>query len=86
MDRGSDSDPPGPVESALTRAMRDAPSHCYVALDAVGKNMQLEIVGVGETPAAALEAARRAGSQDPLVVWSPERSPESFAAGNSGTA
>ena len=72
-----------PINSALARVMSTAPPHCYVALDCAGETGELQIVGLGATPSAALEAAKRTGFNNPVIIWSREQVEKVSRAGGS---
>ncbi len=48
--------------------LADAPRNCWLALS----EDESRIVGREESIAAAVEEARKAGVEDPVIVWSPK--------------
>ncbi len=56
---------PTNLSTVLANAGRD----CWLALT----DDESSVVGRGETPDEAVEEARRAGVQDPILVWAPKK-------------
>jgi hypothetical protein len=52
----------------LSTLLGDAPRNCWLALS----DDESRIVGRGESVAGAVEEARKAGVEDPVMVWSPK--------------
>jgi hypothetical protein len=52
----------------LSTLLKSAPRSCWLALN----DDESRIVGRGESVAQAVEEARKAGVEDPVVVWSPK--------------
>lgn len=52
----------------LSELLRNAPRNCWLALS----DDESRIVGRGESIADAVEEARKAGVEDPVIVWSPK--------------
>jgi len=52
----------------LAALLRDAPRNCWLALN----EDESKIVGRGETVEEAVAEARKAGVEDPIIVWSPK--------------
>ena len=52
----------------LAVLLRNAPRNCWLALS----DDELRIVGRGESVADAVEEAKKAGVEDPVIVWSPK--------------
>ncbi len=52
----------------LSTLLRNAPRNCWLALS----DDESRIVGRGESVAGAVEEARKAGVEDPVLVWSPK--------------
>jgi hypothetical protein len=52
----------------LSELLRKAPRNCWLALS----DDESRIVARGESIAEALEEARKAGVEDPVMVWSPK--------------
>lgn len=51
----------------LVVLLKDAPRNCWLALS----EDESRIVGRGETVEEAVAEAKRAGIEDPIIVWSP---------------
>jgi len=49
--------------------LADAPRDCWLALN----EDETKVVGRGETVQEAVEEAKRAGVEDPVILWSPKR-------------
>lgn len=59
-----------PIEYVdLAAVLADAPRECWLALN----ENETRIVGRGETVAEAVVEAKKAGVEDPIVMWSPKR-------------
>lgn len=52
----------------LSGLLKNAPRNCWLALS----DDETRIVGRGESIAGAIEDAKRAGIEDPVVIWSPK--------------
>ena len=52
----------------LSELLRSAPRNCWLALS----DDESRIVGRGESIAETIEQAKKAGVEDPVVVWSPK--------------
>ena len=52
----------------LTAVLANAPRSCWLALN----EEQTAIIGRGETIKEAVLEARKAGVEDPIVMWSPK--------------
>lgn len=52
----------------ISEIIRNAPRNCWLALN----DEQTEVVGYGDTPDAAIDAAEANGVQDPVLFWSPK--------------
>jgi len=53
----------------LSQLLADAPRNCWLSLD----ESQTKIIGRGETLEEAIAEAKRAGVDDPIVMWSPKK-------------
>jgi len=53
----------------LAAVLADAPRECWLALN----EDETKIVGRGETVEEAVAEAKKAGVQDPFIIWSPKR-------------
>ncbi len=51
----------------ISEVIRNAPRNCWLALN----DDQSAVVGYGDTPDAAIDAAEAKGVQDPVLFWSP---------------
>jgi hypothetical protein len=52
----------------LSTVLNNAPRNCWLALS----DDETKIVGRGESIADAVKEAKKAGIEDPVVVWSPK--------------
>ncbi len=52
----------------LSELLRNAPRNCWLALT----DDESKIVGRGESVNEAVEEAKKAGVEDPVVIWSPK--------------
>jgi len=52
----------------LSTLLEKAPRNCWLALN----EDQSEVVGRGETVRDAIEEAKKAGVDDPIVLWAPK--------------
>lgn len=52
----------------LSNVLTNAPRECWLAIDETGT----KILAKGETVQQALDAAKAAGYEDPLLIWSPD--------------
>lgn len=52
----------------ISEIVRNAPRNCWLALN----DEQTEVVGFGDTPDAAIDAALAKGVGDAVLLWSPE--------------
>jgi hypothetical protein len=65
------------AQTDLSALLEKAPRNCWLALN----DDQSKIVGRGETVSDAIEEAKKAGVNDPIVLWAPgEWIPTVFAA------
>jgi hypothetical protein len=55
-------------EKKLSTVLADAGRECWIAL----AEDESAVVGRGETATEAVEEAKRAGVQDPILVWAPK--------------
>lgn len=53
----------------LSEILANAPRNCWLALN----EEETAIVGRGETVEEAVAEARKAGVEDPIILWSPKR-------------
>lgn len=53
----------------LVTVLADAPRECWLALNEV----ETKIVGRGETVEEAVAEAKKAGVEDPFIMWSPKK-------------
>jgi hypothetical protein len=52
----------------LSALLRNAPRNCWLALS----EDESKIIGRGESVAEVMEEAKKAGVEDPVVMWSPK--------------
>jgi len=52
----------------ISELIRNAPRNCWLAFN----DEQSEVVGYGDTIAAAVDAAQAKGVKEPVLLWSPE--------------
>jgi len=57
------------LNSDLSSIIDKAPRNCWLALN----DDQSELVGYGDTPDAAVDAAQSHGVREPVLIWSPDR-------------
>jgi cation diffusion facilitator CzcD-associated flavoprotein CzcO len=57
------------AETKLSTVLRNASRDCWLALS----EDESAVVGRGETAVDAVEEAKRAGVEDPILVWAPKR-------------
>jgi hypothetical protein len=53
----------------LSTVLMNAGRECWLALT----EDESAVVGRGETPAEAVEEAKRSGVQDPILIWAPKK-------------
>lgn len=56
-----------PVTNDLSEVLKNAPRNSWLALN----DDQTEVVGYGDTPDAAIDAALRNGVDNAVLLWSP---------------
>ena len=56
------------VATRLSTLLENESRECWLALN----EDESAVVGRGETPAQAVEAAKQAGVNDPILIWSPK--------------
>ncbi len=52
----------------LSKVLSNAPRNCWLALN----EEESQIVGRGETIEESVQEARKAGVEDPIILWSPK--------------
>jgi hypothetical protein len=57
------------LNSDISNLIDKAPRNCWLALN----DEQSELVGYGDTPDAAVDAAQKNGVQEPILIWSPSQ-------------
>ncbi|HXP47243.1 MAG TPA: hypothetical protein VN810_08200 [Terriglobales bacterium] len=57
------------LNSDISSLIDKAPRNCWLALN----DEQSELVGHGDTPDAAVDAAQKNGVQEPVLIWSPSQ-------------
>jgi hypothetical protein len=57
-----------PVTTDLSEVIKNAPRNCWLALN----DDQTEVVGYGDTPDAAIDAALRNGADNTVLLWCPD--------------
>jgi hypothetical protein len=57
-----------PVTNDLSEVIKNAPRNCWLALN----DDQTEVVGHGDTPDSAIDAAIRNGVENTVLLWCPD--------------
>jgi hypothetical protein len=57
------------AETKFSIMLDNAARECWLALT----EDESAVVGRGETPAEAVEEAKRSGVQDPILLWAPKK-------------
>jgi len=51
----------------ISDAVYNAPRNCWLALN----EEQSKVLGYGDTPDEAIDAARKNGEDEPVLIWAP---------------